>query len=217
MTDIENLASLVEDIGGYDLHEQDLGPILVEGWEGFPVRRYRYFKKDPDGTLKAGEVALLDPAPKKIALWTFNSIVAVLGQYNEEKAGELAQHCFDASGFQFPVRGVHWENLTPIFEAYTFFDGVTVKLKGWNPSWPKVPLSQNSLDAAVNSKFEDVAEAMKYSRIQSTSREEYIANGGLLPTDGLHWLSVSRSLYQQAWNSDHNELLTAKACAMFNA
>lgn len=215
MSDLADLADYIAAKGGHDLHDTDLGEIVVPGWEGFPVRHYRYRKTDPDGQTKYGEVALLDASPAQIAGWVHSATVQILGSYKSAKAKNLVDECHAQSGFQFPVRGIHWENMSAVFEAYTFFDGVTVRLEGWNPSWPSEPLSQDKLDHAINATWNDVAEARKYARIQSTTREHYAANGGTSPTAGKEWLNVVRTCYQAAWNSDHNELMTARARQFF--
>lgn len=215
MSNLTDLTSFVRSKKGYDLHTTDMGPISIVGWDGYPVRHFRYLKTDPDGTKKSGAVALLDPDPEQIARWVFTAVVSVLGSYSEEKAQQLVTHCQGQSGFQFVVRGVHWENMTPIYTAYTFYDGVTVRLSGWDPSWPTTPLSEAQLAAALGATWSDVAEARRYARIQGTTREEYLANGGIEPTEGKEWLNTVRSCYQAAWGADANELMTAKARAMF--
>ena len=60
-----------------------------------------------------------------------------------------------------------------------------------------------------------------YARISSTTREQYAANGGPSavgksePRDARvqDWLSVVRTLYKAAWDSDENTLITAWAKA----
>lgn len=215
MSEVSDLQEYINNWGGYDLHETDLGLFPVAEWEGFPVRRYRYKKTDPDGTQKAGEVALLDASQEQIANWVHSAIVDVCGDYDLNKARKLVDECGGASGFQFPVRGIHWENMTATFTGYTFFNGVTVRLNGWNPSWPTQALSQAQIEQALSATFDDVVEAMKYARIQSTTRTDYKNNGGLLPVEGKSWLEVVRTCYQAAWNSDRNELMVAKARSIF--
>jgi hypothetical protein len=173
MSEISTLISYVETGAGTISTKPILENSFFTGWEGFPVRRFQYSKTDPDGTVKLGDVCLLDPTPDRLARWVHAAITEVRGTYSQRKAFELVDACGGAGGFQFPVRGVHWENMTPIFTAYTFFDGVTVRLKGWNPSWPTSVLRQDQLDGAVFASCDDVAEAMKYARIQSTTRKEY--------------------------------------------
>jgi hypothetical protein len=212
---MSELQTFIEGLGGYDLHETLLGTMTVPDWSGFPIQHFSYLKIDPNGVQKTGEVALLDPSPEQLAEWISTAVRNAVGWFDISKAKVLAQHCLDQSGFQFPVRGIHWENMTPIFTAYTFFDGVTVRLKGWNPSWPTTPLSQEMLDEAVNASWSDLSEARLYARLQGTTREEYKANGGKLPTDGKDWLNAVRDCYQRAWGTSENELMTAKAKALF--
>jgi hypothetical protein len=215
MTNLANLVAYIEGLGGYDLHERDLGPLTIATWEAFPVRKYSYVKTEPDGTLKRGLVALLDPSSEQIARWILSAIEASLGQYDESAGRALAKLCLEASGFQFLVRGVHWEDMTPPFTAYTFFDGVTVTLRGWDPAWPTTPLDDATLEQALRAGAEDVGEVKKYARIQSTERADYLANGGSRDVSGNNWLDVVRDCYQAAWGKDSNELMTAKARAEF--
>jgi hypothetical protein len=54
--------------------------------------------------------------------------------------------------------------------------------------------------------------------VASTTREEYLAAGGTetvgTKADGnVHWLDVVRQLYQEAWTSDRDQLISAKAKA----
>jgi hypothetical protein len=215
MREIKQLANYIATQSGRDLHESDRGLFAVPEWDGYPVRLYRYSKTDPDGTVKAGEVALLDASDEQIAKWISSAVEAVAGAYEEQKAHLLVNYCFDQSGFQFPVRGVHWEDMKKQpFKAFTFFDGVTVSLKGWDPLWPTRPLTQPETDFALHATWDDVDEAWKAARIQSTTREEYHSNGGKLPTEGKEWLNVVRRCYQKAWGSNTNELMTAKARAL---
>jgi endoglucanase len=215
MDDLDDLVQYIEGEGGYDLHTTDVGILVVPGWEDFPVRHFRYVKTDPDGTKKVGDAALLDPSPVQLARWVHAAVSTVTGAFDKAKAQALVRHCRNQSGFQFVVRGVHWENMTPVFTAYTFFDGVTVRLAGWDPSWPTTPLDKKDLDFALHAEWNDVTDARLYARIQGTTREEYAANGGLLPTGGKDWLKVVRQCYQEAWGGDANELLTAKARSLF--
>lgn len=58
----------------------------------------------------------------------------------------------------------------------------------------------------------------KFSSVASTSRDDYRVSGGTEPVgtdqDGdPHWLDVVRALYQSAWRSNRNELVSAKAKA----
>jgi hypothetical protein len=57
----------------------------------------------------------------------------------------------------------------------------------------------------------------RYARICSTNRDHYYAAGGTIDVGDNEnnrkhkWLEVVRQLYQQAWNSDRNELMIAWA------
>lgn len=91
--------------------------------------------------------------------------------------------------------------------CYVFRDGVTiwtVKRQYWQRP------THNSCGPAVEND-EAVAKAWKFARIASTTREDYRTAGGSLPANDLNWLDVTRKLYQKAWASNRNELISAKA------
>ena len=205
---------MVKAAEGHDLEEEKLGNVEVEGWEGFPTTLFRYAKTDADGTKKTGLIVLLNPDARQAARWIVQAVIDTTGSYDPEKAKRLARETAGASGFQFPVRGVHWEDMgrKGVHTAYPFRDGVTVKLRAFGESYPSTVLDESQLKYTVEA---DVTLTGKYARIQSTTREQYMAAGGQLPVDGHLWRSVVRKLYQAAWGKDRNELMTAKAKVLF--
>lgn len=210
--------SLVRDKGGYDLQQEDLGTKGIQGWEGFPTRLYAYHaKKERNGTRKRGLAVMLNPAPEQVARWLLQAVQEVKGGHDELLAEKLLKVTSGASGFQFLVRGVHWEdmNRTGVNTAYTFRDGVTVRLKGLQNQWPTRALTEQELSYALDCDEADVMETMRYARIQSTTREMYRANGGTRPVTGHAWRAVVRQLYQAAWGQDRNELMVARARSLF--
>lgn len=101
----------------------------------------------------------------------------------------------NASGGQFPVKGIVYENMDGKgFKAYSFLDGVTVFLQ-----------------TPGEITKENLSRVGKYARIISTTREEYNQRFSNVKTDGLAWLDVVRTEYPKALKSDTNNLMIAWA------
>jgi hypothetical protein len=104
----------------------------------------------------------------------------------------------------FPIDGYIPE---PQNTCYVFRDGVTV--------WTTLRLFWQSPAVHSCGDFVEaetpVAKAFSFARISSTTREEHVAAGGKMDAEGLHWVDVVRTLYQQAWTGDRNELMSATA------
>lgn len=173
-------------------------------WEGFPVTLCEY--SDIGVTVKT---YMLNADKAKQAAWTVTAC---------RDAQALNMHaCIDylvsevrnaSSGGVFPIAGYIPEPQDGGV-CYVFRDGVTVWTtlrKKWLK--PKHKHCGNSDDEEMT---QPLFKAWKFARIASTTRPEYKAAGGTRPVDGLKWIDVVRDLYQQAWNSDRNELMSAKA------
>ena len=207
-----NLAGM----GGYDLQTTDLGPYPVVGWEGLPTRLYKYTKEDRDDkTKKPGLAVMLNPSKEQVGRWIVQAVIEAKGSYDKKVAADLAGVTNIASGFQFLVRGVHWEamNQAPKCTAYVFRDGVTVTLKRFGDTYLKRPMTEGELRYTVECPETEVISTKKYARIQSTTREQYRSHGGQHDTTGHLWRAVVRDLYKAAWGQDRNELMVARAKA----
>jgi hypothetical protein len=210
---IDNLAAeLAPRLAQARYMEANPKPVVVPGWEGFPTVQCTYSVEDKAlNTNKTAAVILLDPDARRLARWMVNACIAVKGAATTNDLKKLADFILWQSGGQFPVRGIVYEDILPangINEIYCFRDGVTVKINGVDHRSEKQPTAaqiEKSLTATLN----DVTWVGKYARIQSTTREQYKAAGGREDVEGTNWLEVSRKLYQKAWNSDTNELMTA--------
>jgi len=186
--------------------EKNCEPIQYPGWEGFPLLKCRYEVKDSSGVPKAAEVILLNPSPHQLARWVVFTCLEVKGSADAEYTDRLSRHILQQSGAQFPVAGIVYEDMEGdgIFKAYPFRDGVTVKIEGFEYRCTH-PLSEEEIRVSL---YGNVIWSGKYARIQSTTREQYRANGGTEDvgdsTDRrkLSWLEVSRNLYQAAWGQE---------------
>ncbi|MDD2595968.1 MAG: cellulase [Bacteroidales bacterium] len=195
----------------------------IPGWEGFPVKHYEYYTgvDVKINVPKKGEVYMLNPSAEKLAKWIINAVWDVKGTLNYEDIEKVRTFIKWQSGGQFPVRGAVYEAMyTPDFyEPYIFKDGVTVYVADSLMFPADKHCTQEQLDFYLNLTNADLKpNTGRYARICSTTREMYYANGGTVAVgtgnDGERsqaWLDVVRDLYQKAWNSDKNELITAWA------
>lgn len=194
--------------------EQECSPATYPGWEGFPLRKCEYSVTDRDGTKKTAEVIMLNPSPEQLARWSVFAC-SQLDNADEECPLELAKHTVSQSGGQFPIAGIVFEDILPpdgTYEVYCFRNGVTVGVEGVAHRGTRQP-SQPEIEASLRG---NVLWTGKYARLQSTTREQYYANGGTVDVGDSSdpkpsWLEVSRILYQVAWGNDRNELMIAWA------
>jgi hypothetical protein len=132
----------------------------------------------------------------------------------------VSSQILSASSGVFPVAGFIPEPASSAggqgeqMFCYLFRDGVTVN----TIATPKAPLATANRCPSYEVSNE-VTRAKKFARVASTSRDDYRASGGTEPVgtdqDGdPRWLDVVRTLYQSAWRSNRNELISAKAKAM---
>lgn len=191
--------------------EQNPRPVTVPGWEGFPTVRCTYSVLDPAlHTNKTADVILLNPDADRLARWMVNACIAAKGTATTNDLKKLGDFIIWQSGGQFPVRGIVYEDIYPwngINESYCFRDGVTVKIKGVEHRSEKQP-TPAKIEQSINAPIEDVTWVGRFARIQSTTREQYKAAGGRENVEGTNWLELNRKLYQKAWNSESNELMT---------
>ena len=186
-------------------------------WEEFPVQFCSYGVTDLDGTRKTASVFLLNPTAKQAAAW-----IKTACQNSSEVNNchtYLIKRIKKASGYQFPVAGVVYEDLFDkagnrksdgVYEAYCFRDGVTVKVVGFEHRKTEKLSSQDiqtCLDGAPQS-------ALQYARIHNGTRGDYTRSGGVVDVGSsekqrLVWLEVVQQSYQAAWNSNSYSLLNA--------
>lgn len=205
--------------------EKNCQPVSYSGWEGFPLQKCRYSVKDrKTGNSKVAEVIMLNASPKQLARWVVYTCLIVKGSAEKAFTDKLSKHIIHQSGAQFPVAGIVYEDLYDaenqtwqadgINEIYCFRNGVTVVVDGVKHMGTEQP-SEAGIEKSLSGR---VLKSMKFARIQSTTREQYRANGGTVDVGDssdrkLAWLTVVRDLYQAAWSGDRNELMIAWARA----
>jgi hypothetical protein len=183
------------------------------GWEGFPVQRCSYTVQDTNGTKKTATVLLLNPTAAQAANWIRTACAKSQNECACHK--KVIARIRQASGFQFPVAGVVYEDIIPkdgLFEAYCFRDGVTVLVDGFKHRGTK-PLSTEEIETCISGELKS---ALKFARIHSGTREEYMKIGGKLNVGDssrngrrLEWLDAVRASYQEAWRTKSYSLLNA--------
>jgi hypothetical protein len=171
-------------------------------WAGFPVALCDY--TDMGVTVRT---YMLNADRAKQARWT----VTACRDAKVTKMHACIDYMVDvvraaSSGGIFPVAGYVPEPQDG-GRCYVFRDGVTV----WTTLRPRWQPPENRSSGDTNENEQPLAAVWKYARIASTTREEYTAAGGTMPADGLHWVDVVRALYQKAWTTARNELMSATA------
>lgn len=202
------------------------------GYEGYPVKLYEYYTA-PDvktGEKKRGLVYMLNPSPEKLAKWVAYAVWRAKGSLDLPLMQKLLKFIQWQSGAQFPVCGIVYEDMYGTGQyPYLFKDGVTVYAADrskWATESPQHPDNYSCTDEQLEYDIRVTNADLQpytgtYARISSTTREQYAANGGPSsvgksePRDARvqDWLSVVRTLYKAAWDSDENTLITAWAKA----
>ncbi len=191
--------------------EQSCSPSAAPhgGWEGYPVQVCDYSSKGV-----AAKVYMLNPSVEQLARWTVSACLDAAAINLPGCTRYLIQETWNASNGQFPVAGYVVEPRSsaggsgndPI--CLYFRDGVTA---GTRSSSNEVRGGRCGPDTA-NAEAPDRARV--FARISSTTRAMYRAAGGVQPVgvDGdVRWLRVVADAYKEAWKSDRNFLMFAKA------
>lgn len=207
------------------------------GWPADLLLRCRYEVTDVHGDgsrhAKIGLVYLANPPPERVLAWLSSacrkaSADDVYGCVRSEARAIRA-----ASGAQFPVAGLVWEDQAcgsplghcregadGINEGYVFRNGVTVRVTGFaNGSTDAVGPARLEL-LATGQQVTGIRRSGGYARILSTSRSEFAAFAGRADVPvgegsadaAIAWSDLVGDLYRQALSEDDNSLLTASIC-----
>lgn len=181
----------------YMAQKQILVIDTIKGWENIKVTLYEY---SVDNGKKVGKVYMANADAKKLATWIITTCVTLTNKLDKKNTDYLIKSIRNASGGQFPVKGIVYENMDGKgYYPYMFKDGVTVILK---------QTTTDNLSLITN---DNIRKTGKYARIISTTREEF---NNMFPdknTNGIEWLIVVREEYKLALQSDSNNLLIAWA------
>lgn len=186
-------------------------------WEEFHLAQctYKQADKSVPEHAKTATVIMLNPEKEVLAKWIVASCLIVKKNATIDTCMvKLATTIIDVSGSQFAIAGIVLEDINPtdqIQEAYTFRDGVTVKIQDGLAVGFTGPFGENENKIAIDPDKKVISTASQRgpARIQSTWRSMYTAYKGHKAQDvtGTKWLDVVRELYQDAWKRAHNDAL----------
>ena len=169
----------------------------ISGWENVNVSLYQY---SVDSGKIIGHVYMANADAKKLAAWVITTCFTLTKKLDKNNTDFLIKSIRNASGGQFPVKGIVYENMDGKgYYPYVFKDAVTVFLL------------QNTSDDLSLITNTNIRRTGKYARIISTTREEYNALFPDKNTEGIEWLNIVREEYKAALMSDKNNLMIAWA------
>jgi len=170
-----------------------------------PLKLCNYQVRDTHfGVNRHALVVLLDAAPPMLATWVVHAVTKVKGKVTPSANDALAKQVIEASGAQFPVAGVVFEDMDGSGQrVFPFRHGVTVHIEDL-PYYDTIQPTDAQLHRYLTG---SVSQVMKYARIQSTTREQYVANGGnpQVLKDISLWPGIIRDAYVRAWEHDGND------------
>jgi hypothetical protein len=166
------------------------------------------------------EVTMLNPSASTLARWIVTACLDAGTTRLEVCAKRLLREIWSASNAQFPVSGYVIEPASVIGgpadqpRCFPFRNGVTVRTATGRSGSPV-----NGACGPVSYENEPLITALRFTRLASTTRAQYLAAGGLHPvgaTNGLDalWSDAIRREYMAAWTSGRNILISARAKAM---
>lgn len=193
--------------------EQNCVATTYPGWETLPLKECTYSVKGAhDPVKKTAKVIMLNGEPDQLARWVVSTCIEVVGSASNKCTKGLGDWIMGMSGAQFPVAGIVFEDILPKdkkYEVFAFRNGVTVLVNGVTHRSTSQP-SAAAIEKSLNG---EVTKTLSFARIQSTTREQYFANGGTRTVTGNAWNEVTRDLYQAAWGHNRNEMMVAWARA----
>ena len=208
---INRMTTYFEARRGSRYMEQNCAPATYPGWETLPLKACSYSVKGRnDPVKKTAKVIMLNAEPDQLARWVVSTCIEVVGNARNKCTKAIGAQIIGQSGAQFPVAGIVFEDLLPAdgkYEVFVFRNGVTVLVNGVThrgTAQPSAAEIERALSGVVTS-------TLKFARVQSTTREQYLANGGTSSVTGNAWNEVSRDLYKAAWGHNRNEMMVAWA------
>lgn len=172
----------------------------LPGWEGVNVALYKYVVKDKVKGPLTAYVYMLNADAGRLASWIISTCVMTTGKLDKQHTDFMIAAVRSASGGQFPVLGIVYEDMDGTgFKPYFFKDGVTVFLK------------KNDVIDISQINEENIKGTGKFARVISTTREEYKGKYPAANPEGANWLTVVRDAYKEAMNANVNTLFVAWA------
>lgn len=218
---------------------QDVTADLL-GWPAKSLMQCNYEVEDhlANGSKRKrqGFVVLANPPPERALTWVASACAMAAPKAQQECVQTTAADILGASGTQFPVAGLVWEDLycgnngkcvydkhgneagDGVHEGYVFRNGVTVRVHGYR-NGTETPASD--LEALAFSQVVDGI-ASGYARVSSTSREDFRTYtkrddipSGHSDDDAVAWSDIVGSVFRAALDSDRNPLIEASVCARY--
>ena len=210
---VTRMTTYFENRRGSRYMEKNCVPATYPGWESLPLKECTYSVKGANDPMKkTAKVIMLNAEPDQLARWVVSTCIEVLGNASNKCTKAIGAQIIGQSGAQFPVAGIVFEDILPAngkFEVFAFRNGVTVRVNGVTHMATAQP-SDAEIEKSLNG---EVTFTFKYARIQSTTREQYVANGGTQCVTNNAWNEVNRDLYKAAWGHNRNEMMVAWAKA----
>lgn len=197
-------------------------------WQGYPVTLCTYVSSNKT----TNKTYMLNASNEKIAKWLITACNDALATNTSKCVKKLYSIMAEAaSGNRYPVSGYvpEYSKKHKKTICYIFRDGITITTATSRPDngnrWtlPKnktcrpIPANEH-----INQHTQPVTFIGAYIRTASTNRTDYKNFGDGQPVgsygynDGAPWLKISRDLYQKAWYSDRNELISMVAKRLKN-
>jgi hypothetical protein len=165
---------------------------------------------------------LIFPDAQRIAKWVVNACETAKKNL-WSCAGRLSDRIWNASNAQFPVAGYVVEKPQDKSWKYQdrpycmlFKDGVTVATSTW-----ETQAHVNNQCGPLSELSKPIEKAFVYARIASTTRDNYVAAGGIEPVGtedarSPEWAIVAGNAFREALSSDSNFLLYAVVAGGFS-
>lgn len=228
--DVLKIEVVLKQMGlGRGMEQSVKPPVKLTGlkyWETDTLTQYTYEIPDAhDGKLTA-TVIMYNAGLHRIANWIYFSLLDCNRKITNENIKKIIKHIKGVSGFQFPVRGIVYEDLyndkhalvaDGTQETYFFFDGISVshkkiKISTYNPSG--IPQRVKNEKAVLQMQEADIEKVFVYGRICNTTRAEYtrfqlFKKLEPVNVDGTNFMFIVREEYKKAMHSKRNNLIAA--------
>ncbi len=210
------------------------------GWPAQQLQECRYEVTDvhSDGSKhkKAAVVFLANPEPERVLSWLTTACTRARPHEVDTCVRKQARAIRAASGAQFPVAGLVWEDQScgsglgtcrdgsdGINEGYVFRNGVTVRVQGYRNGSTDAVSEQQLQALATDQTVTGMSRTGGFARVISTTRDEFASythrddipvGRGDAPAASA-WSDIVGGTYRAALSSDDNPLIDARVCAAY--
>jgi hypothetical protein len=212
----------------------------VFAWPAAELQRCEYQVTDKlkNGTKrqKKAVIYLANPTPERVLIWLKTACGLAKPNALDSCIRNAADDIRAASGAQFPVAGLVWEDQLcgdplgvckngsdGVNEAYIFRNGVTVRIEGLKNGSTN-PVTSDLETLATSQKVTGVRSTGGYARIVSTTREAFrdftgrkdIPVGKSDADSAIAWSDMVGTAYRAALSDAGNPLISATLCEKYN-